>query len=213
MKIAVIGAAGGVGRRVVAQAARAEHQVAALVRRDEQADMMSLYGAKPVMGDLAGDWQSVLDGADAVVWAAGAGASGDYAAIDGEALKRVADTLVERGPKRLIVVSSMGVDRPEQMPPFLQQVLKVKADSDSYVQGRALDWTIVRPGGLTDEPGSGKVTLGTHAPGGSISRDDVAALVLACLNDPSTVGQTFEAVAGDQGLTDALGGLPDPSTR
>ena len=115
MRIAVIGAAGGVGRRVVARATELEHEVSALVRKDEQADMVSLHGAKPVMGDLEGDWQGVLDGADAVVWAAGAGASGNYAAIDGEALKRVADTLAERGPKRLVVVSSMGVDRPEQM--------------------------------------------------------------------------------------------------
>ncbi|OLV19804.1 SDR family oxidoreductase [Deinococcus marmoris] len=207
MKIAVIGAAGGVGRRVVAQAAKAGHDVAALVRREEQADMMSLYGAKPVMGDLEGDWQAVLDGADAVVWAAGGGAGGNYQAIDGEALGRVADTLTERGPKRLIVVSSMGVDRPEQMPPFLQQVLKVKAQSDGHVQQSGLDFTIVRPGGLNDEPGGGKITVGTHAPRGSISRDDVASVVLACLGDPSTAGKTFEMVAGEQGISDAISSL------
>lgn len=210
MNIAVIGAAGGVGRRVVAQASRAGHEVRALVRRDEQADMMTLYGARPVMGDLEGEWQAVLDGADAVVWAAGAGAGGDSAAIDGEALKRVADTLEERGPRRLVVVSSLGVDRPEEMPPFLQGVLRVKADSDSHVQASGLDFTVVRPGGLNDEPGVGKVTLGPQVGGGMISRDDVAALVLACLNDPSTVGRTFEAVAGDQGITDALGNLELP---
>ncbi len=207
MKIAVIGAAGGVGRRVVAQAAKAGHEVSALVRREEQADMMSLYGAKPVMGDLEGDWQGVLDGADAVVWAAGGGAGGNYQAIDGEALKRLSDTLEQRGPKRLIVVSSMGVDRPEQMPPFLRQVLKVKAESDSHVQSSRLDWTIVRPGGLNDEPGSGKITVGTHAPRGSISRDDVASVVLACLGDPSTAGKTFEMVAGEQGISDAISSL------
>lgn len=207
MKIAVIGAAGGVGRRVVAQAVKAEHQVSALVRRDEQADMVSLYGANPVLGDLEGDWQGVLDGADAVVWAAGAGANGEYQAIDGEALKRVVDTLAERGPKRLVVVSSMGVDRPDEMPPFLQKVLHVKADSDSHVQGSSLDWTIVRPGGLNDQPGVGKVTVGEHAPGGSITRDDVASVVLACLADPSTVGKTFEVVAGDRGIADAVNSL------
>lgn len=207
MKIAVMGAAGGVGRRVVAQAIQAGHEVSALVRRDEQADMVSLYGANPVMGDLEGQWQRVLDGADAVVWAAGAGAAGNYAAIDGEALKRVTDTLVERGPQRLVVVSSMGVDRPEQMPPFLQDVLRVKADSDAHVQASGLDWTVVRPGGLLDGPGSGKVRVATHAPGGSIPRDDVAALVLACLNTPSSVGKTFEAVAGDQGTSEAVQSL------
>ncbi|MDV6375701.1 SDR family oxidoreductase [Deinococcus arenicola] len=207
MKIAVIGAAGGVGRRVVAQAARAQHEVSALVRREEQADMVLLHGAKPVMGDLEGDWEAVLDGADAVVWAAGGGAGGNYQAIDGEALKRVADTLAGRGPKRLVVVSSMGVDRPDEMPPFLQQVLRVKANSDRHVQNSPLDWTIVRPGGLNDEPGSGQVALGMPAPRGSISRDDVAALVLACLNTPATVGKTFEAVAGNHGISEAIEGL------
>ncbi|CAM3948830.1 SDR family oxidoreductase [Deinococcus marmoris] len=207
MKIAVIGAAGGVGRRVVAQAAKAGHEVSALVRREEQADMVSLYGAKPVMGDLEGDWQAVLDGSDVVVWAAGGGAGGNYQAIDGEALGRVADTLAERGPKRLIVVSSMGVDRPEQMPPFLQQVLKVKAQSDGHVQQSGLDWTIVRPGGLTDEPGSGRVTVGGQVEGGMIPRDDVASVVLACLTDPSTAGKTFEMVAGEQGISDAIASL------
>lgn len=207
MKIAVVGAAGGVGRRVVAQGVQAGHQISALVRRDEQADMVSLYGANPVMGDLEGEWQRVLDGADAVVWAAGAGASGNYAAIDGEALKRVVDTLGERGPARLVVVSSMGVDRPEQMPPFLREVLRVKADSDAHVQASALHWTIVRPGGLLDGPGGGLVTVAEHAPGGSVARDDVAALVLACLDAPSTVGKTFEVVSGDQGIPEAIQSL------
>ncbi|WP_309571206.1 NAD(P)H-binding protein [Deinococcus sp.] len=207
MNISVIGAAGGVGRRVVAQAAAAGHTVRALVRTPEQEDMVSLHGAQPVTGDLTNEWQAVLDGADAVVWAAGAGASGNFQAIDGDALTRVVDTLLARGPRRLVVVSSMGVDRPEQMPPFLNAVLRVKAVSDAHVQGSALDWTVVRPGGLSDEPGHGLVQVARTAGRGLISRDDVAAVVLACLHDPATVGQTFEVVQGDQAIPDALAGL------
>lgn len=207
MQIAVIGAAGGVGRRVVAQAAEAGHAVRALVRTQEQAEMMELHGAAPVLGDLTGSWEAVLDGADAVVWAAGAGVSGHYQAIDGEALTRVADTLGQRGPRRLVVVSSMGVDRPEQMPPFLTAVLRVKAISDAHVQASGLDWTIVRPGGLLDQPGTGRVQVAARLPGGAVSRDDVAAVVLACLGTRDTIHRTFELVAGERGIADALGHL------
>lgn len=110
MNLAVIGAAGGVGCRVAAQAA-AGHQVRALVPTTEQADMLALHGA------------------DAVVWAAGAGASGHLQAIDGDALTAATAELVRRrvsgSPGPLVVVSSMGLDRPEQMPPFLAPVLRV----------------------------------------------------------------------------------------
>lgn len=204
MNLAVIGAAGGVGRRVVAQATRAGHTVRGLVRRQEQADMLSLYGAQPVLGDLTGEWQPVLEGADAVVWAAGGGAGGDFQAIDGDALVRLVQTLEERGPRRLVVVSSMGVDRPGQMPPFLQAVLRVKAGSDGRVQRSALDWTVVRPGGLSDDPGTGQVTVGLPLPGGRTTRDDVAAVVLACLHLPATVGQTFEVTSGGKSVAEAL---------
>ncbi|GGN39273.1 NAD(P)H-binding protein [Deinococcus daejeonensis] len=216
MNLAVIGAAGGVGRRVAAQAAAAGHQVRALVRTSEQTDMLALHGAQPVQGDLTGDWTAVLDGADAVVWAAGAGASGHFQAIDGDALIAVTDELVRRraaadGPRRLVVVSSMGVDRPEQMPPFLAAVLRVKAVSDAHVQASGLDWTVVRPGGLTDALGTGLVNAGMPAPRGMIARDDVAAVVLACLNDPRSVGQTFEVVAGDTPVAQAVAALEEGS--
>ena len=207
MKIAVIGAAGGVGRHVVSQLGQAGHEVRALVRTQEQADMMSLHGATPVMGDLTGEWQQVLDGAEAAVWAAGAGMSGKYQAIDGDALEKVADTLAQQGPKRFVVVSSMGVDRPEEMPPFLMPVLKVKAVSDAHVQQSGLDFTIVRPGGLSNEPGTGKIKLGTHAPRGQIAREDVARVVVACLTADSTIGKTFEIINGETAVHEAVEAL------
>ncbi|GAA0503258.1 SDR family oxidoreductase [Deinococcus depolymerans] len=211
MNITVIGAAGGVGRRVVQQAAQAGHHVTALVRTQDQADMLALRGAAPVLGDLTGDWRHALDGAEAVVWAAGGGAGGHYRAIDGDALIALTDELVRRagsgGPRRLVVVSSMGVDRPDQMPPFLNAVLRVKAVSDAHVQASGLDWTVLRPGGLSDTPGSGRVSAGMPAPRGMIPRDDVAAVVLACLNDPRSVRQTFEVIAGDTPVAQAVADL------
>ncbi|MGM9321032.1 SDR family oxidoreductase [Deinococcus aquaticus] len=210
MKITVIGAAGGVGRRVVHQAAQAGHAVTALVRTQEQADMVALHGAVPILGDLTGDWQHALDGAEAVVWAAGAGTSGRYQAIDGDALIALTDELAGRaatgGPRRLVVVSSMGVDRPDQMPPFLNAVLRVKATSDAHVQASGLDWTILRPGGLTDTPGTGQVSAGMPAPRGMIPRDDVAAAVLSALEQPGSAGLITELVSGSTPVREAIGG-------
>ncbi len=204
LTVAVLGAGGGVGRQVVHALIQQGHAVRALVRRQEQADALEHLGAVTVLGDLTGDWDAVLEGAGAVVWAAGAGTSGNFEQIDGRALEQVADHLAARGPRRLIVVSSMGVDRPEQMPPFLDSVLRVKAVSDAHVQASTLDYTIVRPGGLTNEQGSGRVSAGFPVQGGMIPREDVAAVVLACLNDAATIGKTFEVVAGEQPVAEAL---------
>lgn len=204
LTVAVLGAGGGVGRQVVHTLIQQGHAVRALVRKQEQADALEHLGAVTVLGDLTGDWAAVLEGTDAVIWAAGAGASGDFEQIDGQALKQVSDRLAVGGPKRLIVVSSMGVDRPEQMPPFLGSVLRVKAVSDAHVQASTLDFTIVRPGGLTNEQGSGRVSAGSLVQGGMIPREDVAAVVLACLNDTGTIGKTFEVVSGEQPVTEAL---------
>ena len=204
LTVAVLGAGGGVGRQVVHTLIQQGHAVRALVRKQEQADALEHLGAVTVLGDLTGDWAAVLEGTDAVIWAAGAGASGDFEQIDGQALKQVSDRLAVGGPKRLIVVSSMGVDRPEQMPPFLGSVLRVKAVSDAHVQASTRDVTIVRPGGLTNEQGSGRVSAGSLVQGGMIPREDVAAVVLACLNDTGTIGKTFEVVSGEQPVTEAL---------
>ena len=207
MNIAVIGAAGRTGRRLVAQAHAAGHGVRALVRGEEQATMVRLHGAEPVVGDLLGEWAEVLREADAVVWAAGAGQSAAFEAIDRDALIGVAETLGQQGPRRLVVVSSVGVDRPDEYPPFLAAALRAKAGSDARVQASGLDWTIVRPGGLTDAPGRGRVQMAPTGLSGTISRDDVATVVLACLGDPRTVGKTFEVVAGERSVTDALASL------
>ncbi|ULH15933.1 SDR family oxidoreductase [Deinococcus sp. KNUC1210] len=202
--VAVLGAGGGVGRQVVHQLVQAGDTVRALVRQQEQADALDALGAVSVLGDLSGDWEAVLDGATAVIWAAGAGTSGQFQQIDGEALMRVADRLSAGGPRRLIVVSSMGVDRPEQMPPFLNAVLRVKAVSDAHVQASGLEFTIVRPGGLTNETGTGQVAVGLPAPRGMISREDVAAVVIACLRDSRSIGKTFEVVGGTEAIQEAL---------
>lgn len=208
MNIALFGSSGGVGQRLGLLAVKAGHTVRGLVRSQEQAAVLREHGIEPIIGDLLGEWQQVLNGTDAALWAAGAGAQGNYQAIDRDALIRVIDTLDQRGPRRLVIVSSGGVDRPDQMPPYLKEVLAAKAVSDDYLQRSNLDWTIVRPSALTDEPGTGRIQAASSLPGGRISRDDVAATLLACLETPTTIHRTFEITSGEQSIDEALAGLP-----
>jgi len=179
-------------------------KVRTLMRRQEQADALEWMGATSVLGDLTGEWETVLTGTDAVIWAAGATSSGRFEEIDGQALMQVADRMRSHGPNRLVVVSSLGVDHPDEMPAFLRPVLRVKAASDAHVQASTLDYTIIRPGGLTNDPGSGLVEIGTMLPAGRIARADVAAVVVACLTSPHLHGQTIEVVSGQRSVTDAV---------
>lgn len=205
--VAVIGAAGRTGRHVVRLAHAAGYAVRGLVRTAEQAQAVQALGAVPVHGDLKGEWEAVLDGADAVVWCAGAGRDSTSTEIGRDALIAVARRLMTRGPRRLLVVSSKSADHPERVHPALGDALRAKAVSDAFVRDSGLEWTIVRPGGLTDEPGTGQVTVGVDLPGGKIAREDVAAVLVACLEDPRTVGQQFEVLGGEQAIAAALAHL------
>ena len=84
---------------------------------------------------------------------------------------------------------------------------EAKAGADEKLMASGLDYTIVRPGGLTDDPGSGMVTVGTDLERGSIPREDVATVLLAVLETPGSIGKTFELVAGDTPIEEAVRGL------
>jgi uncharacterized protein YbjT (DUF2867 family) len=103
------------------------------------------------------------------------------------------------------MVSSIGADRPGSAGDAMRPYLEAKAEADDHVRASGLDWTIVRPGSLTDDPGTGLVRvsreLGNRGP---VPRDDVAAVLAACLTTPATIGQTFELFGGDTPIAEAL---------
>jgi uncharacterized protein YbjT (DUF2867 family) len=105
------------------------------------------------------------------------------------------------------MVSAIAVDRPDEWSDQMRPYYEAKADADSRLLESGLDHTIVRPGGLTDDPGTGLVTVGTDLERGSIPREDVAAVVMAVLETPSSVGRSFELVSGDTPVEDAVRGL------
>jgi uncharacterized protein YbjT (DUF2867 family) len=143
-----------------------------------------------------------------VVFAAGAGpGSGPERkrTVDLGGAIKLADAAMETGVRRYVMVSSIGAQDPASAGPSMRAYLQAKAEADAYVVASGLDYTIVRPGGLRDDPGTGLVRatreLGQRGP---VPRDDVAAVLAACLTTPSTIGVTFELFAGDTPIVEAL---------
>jgi uncharacterized protein YbjT (DUF2867 family) len=185
-----------------------------LIRNPEHAADLSAAGAEPVVADLehvsVASLAAQLAGADAVVFAAGAGpGSGDgrKQTVDLGASVLLADAAEAAGVRRFIQVSSMGADREDLGSDTFSIYLRAKAAAEADLRGRDLDWTVLRPGALTDEPGTGRVRLAPKTGRAPIPRDDVAAVLLALLDAPTTLGMTLELISGDQLVGDAVAGL------
>jgi uncharacterized protein YbjT (DUF2867 family) len=181
--------------------------------RDHVADVEET-GAKCVVLDLeatdAAGLADVLRGADAVVFAAGGGPNSGAArkeTVDKGAAVLLADAAELAGVRRYVMVSAMGT---ESVDPHDDDVfavyLRAKLAADDDLRARDLDWTVVRPGRLTDDPGSGRVQVGT-LPRGSVPRADVAAMLVAVLHTDATIGATFDLLAGEESVEAALAGL------
>jgi uncharacterized protein YbjT (DUF2867 family) len=208
MDVVVAGGHGKVGIQLLRLLAERGHRARGLIRNPDHARDLEEAGAEPVLCDIEAqdDISSCCEGADAVVFAAGAGPG------SGPERKRSVDyggavKLMRAGVRRYVMVSAMSVDRPEQWSEEMRPYYEAKADADRELLESGLDHTIVRPGGLTDEPGSGRVTVGTDLGRGQIPRADVAATLLAVLETDSTIGKVFELVSGDTPLEEAVRSL------
>lgn len=206
MRIVVIGANGKVGRKLLPLLVEGGHEVRAMVRDPAQAPQMEARGAEPVPGDLEGDFAHALEGCEGVVFTAGSGGrtgADKTAAVDGLGAILTANAARERGIRRFIMVSSRGADDPDRSE-AIKHYLVAKAIGDGYLQRSGLDYTIVRPGRLTDDPPTGRIRIGDHLGGGEITRADVAATVAAALDMPGTVGRTFEVLNDGVEIREAL---------
>ena len=215
MDILVAGGHGQVALRLLALLAGAGHTARGLIRKPEQAADLRAAGAVPVLGDLENDpsLSPYVKGADAVVFAAGAGPGSGAArkqTVDLGGAVKLADAALATGVRRYVMVSSIGADRPGSAGDAMRAYLEAKAEADRYLSATDLDYTIVRPGSLTDDPGTDLVTASTELGGrGPVPRDDVAAVLAAVLTEPATIGLTFELFAGDTPIDAALAGLRD----
>jgi len=214
MRIVIAGGHGQVALRLERLLHARGDEVAGIIRKPGQGGDLLAAGATPVVCDLesasAAEVTRHLKGADAAVFAAGAGPGSGEArkdTVDRGACALFADAAQAAGARRFIVVSAMGADRepPAGTDPVFAAYLRAKGAADANVRGRAgLDWTILRPGRLTDDPGTGAVTLAASTGRGAVSRDDVAAVIAALLGEPGTAGQTLELISGDVPVRDAV---------
>lgn len=188
----------------------AGHEPVALIRKPEQIADIESDGATPVVIDLEStdDAQlaEALTGCDAAVFAAGAGPDSGPArklTLDRDGAILLADASVQAGVTRLVVISSRRADSfdPDSDDGF-QIYLRAKAEADAAVRAHDdLDWTIVRPGGLTDEPGTARLEIGENVEG-SIPRSDVAHLVAELVTSGRGVRRQFEVVSGSTPITE-----------
>ncbi len=214
MRIVIAGGHGQIALRLERLLAARGDTPVGLIRNPEYAADLTAAGAKPVVTDLeqvsAAGLADRLAGADAVVFAAGAGPGSGNArkdTVDRGASALLADAAQAAGVRRFVQVSSMGADREDLGSDTFSVYLGAKAAAEADLRTRDLDWTILRPGGLTNEPGTGRVRLAPSTGRGSVPRDDVAAVLLALLDAPTTAGMTIELISGDSLVGDAVAAL------
>ncbi|WP_103500586.1 MULTISPECIES: NAD(P)H-binding protein [Streptomyces] len=214
MRTVIAGGHGQIARRLERLLVGRGDQVSGLIRQPSQAGALLALGAEPALCDLesasVADVARHLEGADAAVFAAGAGpgsGEGRKDSMDRGGAVLFADAAERAGVRRLIVVSAMGTDAepPEGTDPVFASYLRAKAAADADIRARSgLDATILRPGLLTDEPGTGQVTLAPATGRSEITRDDVAAVLAGLLDEPRTAGLTLELINGTTPVAEAV---------
>lgn len=214
--VAVVGGHGQIARLLLAELVARGVTPVALVRREEYRAELEALGAQVRRLDLenstADDFAQSLRGCDAVVFAAGGGPDGNADrkhTVDYEgSVKSIAGAQAV-GIRRFVQISAIGVDRPLPSDTSLvwRAYVEAKRDADAVLRGSDLDWTIIRPGRLTDDPATGRVRLGSDAeiePGGEVTRADVAAVVAAVLSEDRTIGRQLVLVGGTTPIEQAL---------
>jgi len=213
MRIIIAGGHGQVALRLEQLVAARGDEVAGIIRTSTQVGDLLAVGAEPIVCDLESasvtDIAKHLETADAAVFAAGAGpgsGSDRKDSVDRAAAALFADAAEQAGVRRFLIVSAMGADRdpPEGTDPVFAAYLRAKGAADADIRSRpGLEWTILRPGRLTNKPGTGRVTLGESTGRGDVPRDDVAAVLAALLTEPGTAGATVELIDGDTPIAEA----------
>ena len=214
MRTVIAGGHGKIALRLEELLARRGDDAVGLIRNPDQADDLAAKGAQAVVCDLEAasvdEVAAHLRGADAAVFAAGAGPGSGAArkeTVDRDAAILFADAAERAGVRRLLVVSAMRVDEepPAGTDPVFAAYLRAKGAADADIQARhRLDWTILRPGRLTDDAPTGRVHLAARTGRAEVPRADVAAVLLGLLDEPRTAGLTLELVSGETLVAEAV---------
>ncbi|MFC0007636.1 NAD(P)H-binding protein [Micromonospora siamensis] len=219
MRVVIAGGHGKIARLLERELTGRGATAVGLIRNLDHAAALRAAGALPVACDLerAGveEVAGHLGGADAVVFAAGAGPGSSAArkdTVDRAAAVLLADAAQAAGVRRYLLVSSMGVDQPPAAgtDEVWAAYLAAKKAAEDDIRGRDLDATVLRPGRLTDDPPTGRITLAPHVPPGAVTRADVARVLVALLHHPGTAGAVLELTDGDTSIADAVAAADTP---
>ena len=213
MRVVIAGGHGQIALLFSRLLAGAGHQPVGLIRSADQTDDVVAAGAEARVIDLeqatVAQLAMTVAGADAVVFAAGAGPSsgaGRKWTVDRDGATKLISAARGAGVARYLLVSAMGADGFDPASDEVFQIyLRAKSEADAALRDSGLDWTIVRPGGLTDDEPTGSVLIARETGRGTVPRADVAAVLLACLLDDVTIGAQFEVISGDTPIAEAVG--------
>lgn len=184
-----------------------------LIRDPAQEDDLHAVGVEPVVCDLEGDDDvaAAVSGAEAIVFAAGAGPGSGAErkrTMDLEGAVKLIDAAKAEGVERYVMVSAMGAaEPPAEGGEVFGEYLRAKAQADRALAASGLAYTIVRPGGLSDDPPTGLVQVGERLERGEIPRADVAEVLAVVLESSNSIGKTFEVIAGEEPVLQAISAL------
>jgi uncharacterized protein YbjT (DUF2867 family) len=216
MRVVIAGGHGQIALRLTRILTGGGHQVVGLVRNPaHEADVVAAGGEIAVLDLERADVDAVakvLSGADVAIFAAGAGpGSGNDRkdTVDRGAAALLAEACERAGVRRHLQVSSMGADKFADRDPddTFTIYLKAKLAAEDDLRERDLDWTVLRPGHLTDDAGTDRVLIADHTGYGDVTRDDVAAVLAGLCETPAAIGRTLELIAGETSVADALNQL------
>jgi uncharacterized protein YbjT (DUF2867 family) len=212
MDVLVAGGHGQIARHLLRLLTEHGHHGRGLIRNPDHASDLERAGAVPVLCDLEHDDPGPhLGAADAIVFAAGAGpGSGPERkrTVDYGGAVKLIKAAEELGVPRYLMVSSMGAGDPASASEAMRPYQQAKHDADEALAGSSLEWTIVRPGGLSDAPGSGRVAIAERlSRWGQVTREDVALVLLECLGAGNSIRKTFEVLEGDVPVHEAIAAL------
>jgi uncharacterized protein YbjT (DUF2867 family) len=212
MDVIVAGGHGQIALRLLGLLAERGDRARGLIRNPDHSADLEAAGAEALVCDMEAedDLTPFVEGADAVVFAAGAGPGSGVErkrTVDLGAAVKLIDAARAAGVRRYLMLSAIGSGRPERWSEQMRPYYEAKTEADERVAAAGLDHTIVRPGGLTDDPGSGRVSVGDDLGSGSVSRADVAATLAAVLVADSTIGLAFDLLEGDTPVDEALRSL------
>ncbi|WP_371068569.1 SDR family oxidoreductase [Sediminibacillus sp. JSM 1682029] len=207
MKVLVAGANGHTGRLILQYLVERGHEAYGMVRDEQQAPRLKNIGAHVVTGDLEKDLSDLVTGMDAVIFAAGSGSkTGPEKTkdVDRDGAINLIDTAKKQGVDRFVMLSSIFADQPDVAEGPFGYYLQMKGEADEHLCNSGLTYTIVRPGGLTHEEPTGKVQAAEDVERGSISRGDVADVIVTSLEQKNTYHKSFDLIEGEDEIPEAL---------